>query len=240
MQSPFANIPPVVKNLLIINIIFFLAFLLIDHGSSLGPLSNYLAVYYFNSPRFYPWQVVTYMFMHGGFLHIFFNMFVLFQFGPIVEYSIGSKKFFNFYFICGIGAVALQMAVQAFEVHAITGGFTIPNPSTDPNFYLQYGDQAQKMYDIYLGGMVGASGAISGIMVGFAMLYPNMELMIMFIPVPVKAKYIIPGYLLLEVYLSVHQSTGDNVAHLAHIGGALVGFLMVKAMGLQKPNNNFY
>jgi membrane associated rhomboid family serine protease len=225
----FTNLPPVVKNLIIINILCFLPSLYFSHYFSANdPIAQLFGVYYFNSPNFRIWQVITYMFIHGGWLHIAFNMFVLFQFGPIVEYSIGSKRFFNLYFICGLGAIALQMLVQAVEVHAITGAFTLSNPSTDVNYYYQFGEHGQKMYDIYNGGMVGASGAIFGVMTAFGVLYPDMELMIMFIPVPVKAKYAIMGYIVFEIWLTVHQTQGDNVAHLAHLGGALFGFFLVK------------
>lgn len=242
MQSPFTNLPPVVKNLLIINILCFLPSAYLSHNFSIpgfDPMATWFGVYYFNSANFRVWQVLTYMFIHGGWLHIIFNMFVLFQFGPIVEYSLGSKRFFNMYFICGLGAIALQMLFQAVEVHAITGAFTIANPTTDPNDFYRYGAHAQKMYDIYTGGMVGASGAIFGIMIAFAMLYPNMELMIMFIPVPVKAKYAIMGYVLLELYLTINQTQGDNVAHLAHLGGALFGFLLIRFWRIKRPNS-FY
>lgn len=240
MQSPLTNLPPVVKNLLIINILCFLPSAYLSHNFSIpgfDPMGTWFGVYYFNSANFRVWQVLTYMFIHGGWLHIIFNMFVLFQFGPIVEYALGSKRFFNLYFICGLGAIALQMFAQALEVHAITGAFTIPNPTTDPNYFYQFGVHAQKMYDIYNGGMVGASGAIFGIMIAFAALFPNMELMIMFIPVPVKAKYAMLGYILLEVYLTFNQSQGDNVAHLAHLGGALFGFLLIKLWRVKKPNS---
>ncbi|MDB5024973.1 MAG: rhomboid family intrarane serine protease [Mucilaginibacter sp.] len=160
------------------------------------------------------------------------------MFGPILEYSIGSKRFFQLYFICGIGAVAIQMLVQAFQVHGITGGFMIAHPELDSSF-LQYGANAQKLYDIYNTPVVGASGAIFGLLVAFGMLYPNMEMMILFIPVPVKAKYIIPVYILVEIYLGFEQFGGDNVAHFAHLGGALFGFIMVKLWHLQRPNNYF-
>ncbi len=226
-QSPFANLTPVVKNLLIINIICFIPVLLIDHFRPDGPTATLFGAFYFNSPNFKPWQLITYMFMHGGWTHIFFNMFALFSFGPILEYALGSKRFFNLYFICGIGAVILQIIVQAVEVHAITGAFTISLPGVEAS-YTQYGDQAQKLYDIYHGPLVGASGAIFGLLVAFAMLYPNLEMMILFIPVPVKAKYIIPCYILLELYLGFSQFGGDNVAHFAHLGGALLGFIVVK------------
>ena len=233
--SPFANLTPVVKNLLIINIIFFIGFLLFDHGDPRGPVTTIFGVFYFNSPAFRPWQIITYMFMHGGFMHILFNMFALFSFGPTLEYSIGSKKFFNLYFICGIGAVILQMMVQAIQVHGIAGAFTIPQPGIDESYYRYGGQQFQKLYDIYHGPLVGASGAIFGLLVAFAMLYPNLELMIMFIPVPIKAKYIIPVYIVFELYSGFSQTAGDNVAHFAHLGGALIGFIMIKVWRLQGP-----
>jgi len=232
-QSPFANITPVVKNLLIINIIFFVAMYVLASRFDMG---KWFAVYYFDSPQFRPWQIITYMFMHANIGHIFFNMFALFMFGPILEYSLGSKKFFNFYFICGIGGVALQMLVQAFEVHAITGSFTLSHPELESS-YLAFGANAQKLYDIYNAQLVGASGAIFGILVAFGVLYPNMEMLIFFIPVPIKAKYIVSVYVLYEIYATFAQTSGDNVAHLAHLGGALFGFLLIKLWGIRGGNN---
>jgi membrane associated rhomboid family serine protease len=237
MQSPFSNLTPVVKNLLIINLICFIPSLVYTHGFSTNadPVSFYFGLHYFNAPGFGAWQIITYMFLHGGWAHILFNMFALFSFGPILEYSIGSKKFFTLYFICGIGAALLQLLVQAYEVHSMTGGITVVNPTLDVNYYYQFGEHGQKMFDIYLGSTVGASGAIFGVVVAFAMLYPNMELMILFIPVPVKAKYVIPVYCLFELFMGVEQFGGDNVAHFAHIGGALLGFIMIKIWDLKSP-----
>jgi membrane associated rhomboid family serine protease len=238
MQSPFANMPPVSKNLLIINILCFIPSLYYSHGFSgaADPVAEHFGVYYFNSPLFRPWQIITYMFLHGGWAHIIFNMFALYSFGTVVEYVMGSKRFLAFYFICGIGAIALQMIVQAYEVHAITGHLNIAAPELESS-YLAYGDQAQKLYDIYHGDMVGASGAIFGLLIAFGMIYPNAELMILFIPVPVKAKYIIPVYVLIELSLGVGQFGGDNVAHFAHLGGAILGFILVKAWHLQGPKD---
>ncbi|MGZ3832064.1 MAG: rhomboid family intramembrane serine protease, partial [Mucilaginibacter sp.] len=193
------------------------------------------------APDFRLWQIISYMFMHAGINHpehILFNMFALFMFGPILEYSIGSKRFLNIYVISGLGALLIQMLVQAIEVHGITGGFTISHPELESSF-LQFGPNAQKLFDIYNTPVVGASGAIFGIVVAFAMLYPNMEMMILFIPVPIKAKYIIPGYIVIELFSGIGQFSGDNVAHFAHIGGALFGFIMVKIWRLQRPNNFF-
>ncbi len=233
MQSPFANMPPVVKNLIIINIICFLPSLFYSHGFSgnSDPVAEHFGVYYFNSPLFRPWQVITHMFIHGGWVHIFFNMFVLFSFGPAVEYIMDSRRFLAFYFICGLGSIAMQMFVQAIEVHAVTGGITIPlNYANDPAVIA-------KLQAIYYVPMVGASGAIFGVMIAFGMLYPNVELMILFIPVPVKAKYIIPVLVLYELFLGVGQFGGDDVAHFAHLGGALLGFILVKAWHIQRPKD---
>jgi membrane associated rhomboid family serine protease len=229
-QSPFANLTPVVKNLLILNIIFFIATYIL--GARFD-MVRWLSVFYFDSPFFRPWQLVTYMFMHGGFTHIFFNMFALFMFGPILEYSLGSKKFFNLYFICGIGAILLQWLVQAIEVHNLVGSFTI---NMHQGFSVEV---VQKLEAIYNGPVLGASGAVFGLLVAFGMLYPNMELFLFFIPVPIKAKYIIPVYIVVELWLGVAQYGGDNVAHFAHLGGAIFGFLMIKIWHIKRPDNYF-
>lgn len=231
MQSPFSNLSPVVKNLLIINLLCFIPFVALSADQYDNLIVSHFALFYFDSPFFKPWQIITYMFLHGGWSHILFNMFALFSFGPIVEYSIGSKRFFNLYFICGLGAVFLQMLVQAFEVHAMTGSFMAAHLAiSDPGIIA-------KLQGIYDGPILGASGAIFGLLIAFGMLYPNMELMILFIPVPVKAKYIIPVYVIIELFLGISQFQGDNVAHFAHLGGALIGFILIKIWGLGNSNN---
>jgi rhomboid-like protein len=170
------------------------------------------------------------MFLHGGWTHILFNMFALFSFGPILEYALGSNRFFTLYFICGMGAALIQLLVQAIEVHSMTGGFII-------NETMQIADQVSmtKLAAIYYSPVVGASGAIFGLLVAFGMLYPDLELMIMFVPIPVKAKYIIPVYILIELFLGFGQFGGDNVAHFAHLGGALLGFILIKIWSLKGP-----
>lgn len=226
-QSPFANLTPVVKNLLILNLLCFIPFVVLSKDAY-DHLVRIVGLTYFNSPFFRPWQIITYMFFHGGWTHILFNMFALFSFGPIIEYAIGPKRFFNLYFICGIGAVVFQMIVQAFMIYHYTGGFSIPNPLEEAS-YLQYGAHAADIAGIYLAPVVGASGAIFGLLVAFGMLYPDLELMMLFIPVPIKAKYLVPGYIILEIWSSINPGVGDNVAHLAHLGGALLGFILIKA-----------
>lgn len=229
-------IPPVVKNLLIINVIFFVATYFLQSANI--NLTAWFGVFYFDSPFFYVWQILTYMFMHGSLLHIFSNMFGLFMFGGVLETRWGAKRFINFYLITGVGALAMQMGVQAFEVYQITGsafhGSSIENivSSLPPN-------QAQTLIGIYTTPMVGASGAIFGVLVAFGMLYPNTELMMIFFPVPIKAKYFIPLYIVFELYSGVANTPGDSVAHYAHLGGALLGFILVK-LWKDKDNNRFY
>lgn len=227
------NITPVVKNLLIINVIFFAATWLL--GQQGLQLEEYLAVFYFNSPFFKVWQPITYMFMHGSTMHIFFNMFALYSFGSILEAHWGGKRFINFYLITGLGALALQWGVQAFEVYQITGS-AINNLNTLSQNGMSLAD-VSTIKGIYFGPMVGASGAIFGLLVAFAVLYPNLEMYIMFIPVPVKAKYIIPVYIVIELFLGVARFEGDSIAHFAHLGGALIGFILVK---LWRNKNTYY
>lgn len=224
------NITPVVKNLLIINVIFFFATWLFEQQGI--NLTKYLAVFYFNSPFFNVWQPITYMFMHANMAHIFFNMFALYSFGSILEAHWGGKRFINFYLITGLGALALQWAVQAFEVYQITGSAV-----NDLATLSVSSEHVETLQGIYFGPMVGASGAIFGILVAFAMLYPNLEMYIMFIPVPVKAKYIIPVYIVIELFLGVAKFQGDSIAHFAHLGGALLGYILVK---LWKNKNTYY
>lgn len=230
-QSFFSNIPTVVKNLLIINVIFFIATLVFQNMGI--QLAYYLGAFYFNSPFFKIWQPITYMFMHGGWTHIFFNMFALYMFGPAIEYYMGSKRFFNYYFITGLGALALQMLVQAIEVHGILGSFIF-----DQN--IQYNltpENLQKIQAIYSEPMVGASGAIFGVLVAFGVLYSETSLYIMFIPIPVKAKYAVIGYIVVELYLGLSQHQGDSVAHFAHLGGALFGYILLKFWGTHRTND---
>ncbi|GAB1462453.1 rhomboid family intramembrane serine protease [Pedobacter sp.] len=236
------NIPPVVKNLLIINGIFFLAtWVFKEQGKDLADI---LGAHYFDSPKFRIWQPITYMFMHGSFQHIFFNMFGLFMFGGILEQRWAAKKFINFYLITGLGALALQWLVQGIELYQITGSFinhgnlpldTLAEGRFNP---AQFNEKtASTLYSVYFGTMVGASGAVFGIMTAFAVLFPNMELMLMFIPFPIKAKYFIPIYIVIELFLGVARIPGDTIAHFAHLGGALIGFILAR---IWKDKDRFY
>jgi len=237
------EIPPVVKNLLIINVLFFAATYVVQSKGI--NLAFYLGAFYYDSPLFKIWQPITYMFMHGGLAHIFFNMFALYMFGGILESRWGAKRFLNFYLITGLGALALQLLVQSVEVYNITGSVInhgavtvdLANDMAGVNLSTLTRAQSDTLMDIYTLPMVGASGAIFGLLVAFGMLYPNVELFIMFIPIPVKAKYIMPVYIVIELFLGVAKFQGDSVAHYAHLGGALLGFILVK---LWKDNNRYY
>lgn len=202
-SSGISDLPPVVKNLLIINALVFLLQLFAEN-SPYEEIVAYGQLMPFNSGFFKIWQPITYMFMHGGWSHIFFNMFTLWMFGRILENFWGSKRFLQFYIICGVAAGA---------AHLLTSD----------------------------GSAVGASGAIMGLMAAFAYLFPNTELYLMFIPIPVKAKYVLPALMAIDLFGGVYKTAGDNVAHWAHLGGALAGFLIVLFWNRSKGNRrNFY
>ncbi len=224
----FQQLTPVIKNLLIVNIIFYI-------GSQLVPVAyDYLAVYYPDSPYFKIWQVITHMFMHDGrnLGHIFFNMLSLVIFGPMIEHVLGSKRFLNFYLISGIGAWFLYTAVNAIQLYLATGSLA-PLHGMNGSEILALANTGNHEAINYLTPMLGASGAIYGVLLAFAYLFPNIPLQFLFIPVPVKAKYMIGGYILIEIYMSLSRP-GDSVAHLAHVGGALFGYLLLKLWRVRK------
>jgi membrane associated rhomboid family serine protease len=187
------SFPPIIKNLIIINVLVYLAQITLDRQLE---LTARLALYPINF-GFKPYQLATHMFAHspGSLFHILFNMFGLWMFGRVLENVWGSKRFLLFYFICGIGAAAAHLLIQEF-----TGDFSIA---------------------------LGASGAIMGIFAAFAYLFPNTELFIMFIPVPIKAKWAVLGLAALDLFGGIASFSNDNVAHFAHLGGALTGFILV-------------
>jgi membrane associated rhomboid family serine protease len=223
------NTRSVTFNLIVINFLFFFATML--HPQLMDLLSLH---YFFNthhyiaeSVGFQPFQVLSHMFMHAGWLHIIFNMWGLFMFGSILENVWGPKRFFTFYFITGFGAVILHMAVQMFLIYHGTG-------TVDPTIDMLNANV--NAASIYVSQTMGASGAIFGIATGFAMLFPNTELMIIPIPIPIKAKYLMPLYILAELFMGVRG--GDNVAHFAHLGGALFAFILIKIWG--RNRNTLY
>jgi membrane associated rhomboid family serine protease len=232
------NITPVVKQLLIINILFFICSYFVPAANEL------LALHYFESPAFQPWQPITHMFMHGNIMHIAFNMFALYSFGSMLEHFWGGKKFIFFYISCGLGAAVLHTLVNYLQYHH---GLTLLQEAGVSQDMIKailtegrYNEdilgiipksRLEDMFFAYNSPVVGASGAIYGLLVAFAFMFPNTELMLMFIPVPIKAKYFVPGLLCIDLVLGVGGNSlfggGDGIAHFAHIGGALIGFLMM-------------
>lgn len=205
------NIPTVTKNLLIINIVAFLV------SCVLSDLNSSFGLHFFLADDFHLFQFVTYMFMHGNFYHILMNMFMLWMFGTVIERVWGSQKFLVFYFVCGLGAACCQEVAQFFEIF-------LEARSQFSDFGLT------DMFSLGLphsGVTVGASGAIYGVLLAFGMLFPNERMFIIPIPFPIKAKWLITGSVVIEL-LSAMGTSNDGVAHLAHLGGMLFGFIMIK------------
>jgi len=210
---------PVVLNLIIINILAFLVQNLFTGFN----VTDWGALHYFSSRDFMPHQLITHMFLHGGMSHIFFNLFSLYMFGSTLENHIGSKRFLIFYLICGLGAGLLTQLTIPYSAEAFAKSVSGLGAASEHNLSIAQVVQAYK----HEYSMIGASGAIMGVMAAFAYLFPNTEMFIMFIPMPIKAKYVIPVFVLIDLFGGINPSAGDNVAHFAHLGGALVGFLLV-------------
>jgi membrane associated rhomboid family serine protease len=259
--------PPVVKNLIYLNIIMFLATIVLKSKFQID-LNELLGAHYYQSQFFHKYQVVTYLFMHENIMHIFFNMFGLWMFGKVLETVWGSQRFFIYYFVTGIGAILVNMLVQHFEFRHIAE--LVQNYNQHPSFELfdnivnkyvstpsdylkgfisrfQFNptdigniDESrfitqkllQEIYDVPT---IGASGAIFGVLLAFGMLFPNTELMLLFPPIPIKAKYFVIGYGAIELYSGLSQP-GSDIAHFAHLGGMLFGFILIKYWNSKRTN----
>lgn len=263
--------PPVVKNLLIINGILFLATNVFKGSLGLN-LENYLALYYFESPNFRIWQLITHLFMHGDMMHIFSNMLALWMFGAVLENFFGSKKFLEYYILTGLGAAILHMGVQYLEISPLLHHVNeyAANPSigkfsdfitNDVPEYLQPQfnqvlnfwqsnpnsieakknsvEIARQLSDIKLNiPTVGASGAVFGLLLAFGMMFPN-ALIYLYFFLPIKAKYFVFFYGLFELYSGIANNPSDNVAHFAHLGGMIIGFILIKAWKIKRPGDYF-
>jgi rhomboid-like protein len=196
----FRNMPPVTRNLLLVNVIMFIASLINEEF-----MVSTFAMFYPASPFFRWWQPVTHMFMHGGWWHIMFNMYSLVMFGMVVERVLGTKKYLIFYFLTGLGAVAFHTCVEWLEINYMGGSIT------------------KAMYTP----MVGASGAIYGVLVAFAMLYPEAKLTLIFPPITLNAKWWVIIFIAIELFTGI-SGTQVGVAHFAHLGGALFGWLLIR------------
>ncbi len=244
MNGPFGGIPLVVKNLLIINVLALLAGFVFQSSLDLD-LNRILGLYYFRSDSFSPYQIVTHMFMHGGIFHLFFNMIALFMFGRVLESVWGSKRFFIYYFFTGLGAAALHTLVNFIEVQSLLAKLTPEQieivKNQGPELWASgrnYLDESMAAYNRALNiPTVGASGAVFGVLLAFGMLFPNTQLMLIIPPIPIKAKYFVIIYGVLELYLGFTKP-GSNIAHFAHLGGMLFGFILIKYWN--KTGRTFY
>lgn len=206
----FNAMPPVVKNLLILNGLMFLATIAFE-GMGID-LNKTLGLFYFESDYFHPYQFVTHMFMHGSLLHIFSNMFALWMFGMRLENYWGPKRFLFFYFFCGLGAASIHSLVNYFEIQQLA-------QTADPEMLMAIKNIPT----------VGASGAVFGVLLAFGMIFPNTQLMLLFPPIPIRAKYFVFFYAIFELYAGISSlNGGSNIAHFAHLGGMLFGYILVK------------
>lgn len=264
---------PIVKQLLVLNIIMFL-------GSWMIPTANDIfALHYWGDDNFRVWQLVTHMFMHGGVFHIFFNMFALVSFGSVLEHYWGARKFLFFYFSCGLGAAALQLGITHLEIQDMLAQasslhlspeleHTVLNLVLDDGQFIKGSvfeenlipvlEEAGRLPKLNQAGfdalfqaaihaqtpMVGASGAIYGLLVAFAFMFPMAELAMLFIPIPIKAKYFVPGLITLDILAGINGSSlfgsgaSGGVAHFAHIGGAVIGFIIMWSWRYSKFGKN--
>lgn len=257
----FKVLPPVVKNIIIINLLFFLATYAFENVFQID-LYKYLAFYYVGSSHFSPYQFITYMFMHGGMAHIFFNMFAVWMFGSALENVWGPKRFLIYYFATGIGAAVIHTLALWYEIapvqHAVSlyyenpsiesfsaliqnnfSGYYSPfkldefitswqmNPNS-PDYIQQSINNASELLQAKIDvPTVGASGAVFGVLLAFGMLFPNSLIYIYFL-IPIKAKWFVIIYGAIELYSGISNNAGDNVAHFAHLGGMIFGFLLIK------------
>ena len=242
----FNMLPVVVKNLLIINGLFFLATIGLDKANIID-LNQILGMHYFTSPLFKPYQLVTYMFMHANFMHLFFNMFALWMFGYILENFWGPKKFLIYYFVTGIGAMMVQMAVNYFQISHLQATMSAEQISMVMNEGYKVALLDKNYLDPLMGELnnlingvtIGASGSVFGILLAFGMMFPNTMIYVYF-AIPVKAKWFVVIYGAIELISGVANASGDNVAHFAHLGGMLFGFILIMYWKNKNKKRNLY
>jgi membrane associated rhomboid family serine protease len=240
----FFGLPPVVKNIIMLNILMFL---LTWAGRSVFgiDLNDVLGIYFPKSEQFKPLQIVTHMFMHGDFFHILFNMYALYIFGQVLETVWGPKRFFIYYIVCGLGAALTHETVIAFQYAHLANSMSpeslqavLTEGTTMFKQGLPFADPEMLKLQMLLNTpTIGASGAIFGVLLAFGVLFPNTQLMLLFPPIPIRAKYLVLGYGALELYLAVTQP-GSNIAHAAHLGGMLFGYILIKYW--RKTTNTLY
>ncbi|MBF72153.1 MAG: rhomboid family intramembrane serine protease [Flavobacteriales bacterium] len=245
------RISPTVKQLLIINVIFYF-------GSSFSLNTEFIyslfSLHFPENPEFKFWQLLTHMFMHGGILHLAFNMFALWMFGSAIESIFGSRRFLFFYLTCGLGAAIAQISFLYYSFYSnldllLNSGYeqqTVLNLLMEGKYNTSWvnilGQEGLMSFNTsFLSTMVGASGAIMGVLVAFGMFFPESKLMLIFFPVPVKAKYFIPGIILLDLFSAITGQaifSPSNTAFIAHLGGAFTGFLIMYYWKKNQFNRN--
>ncbi len=234
-RSGLNQIPPVIRGLLIINVLLFLLSAFLKQTGTMD-LESRFGLFYFSSEFFRPYQLVTHLFMHHNLSHLFFNMYALWLFGQIIERKWGAERTFIYYFATGFGAMGLHSFVVFLQLQSLQNQMNpeqihiIMNEGAKVfQEGMNYMDPLMGEYNLLLNiPVLGASGAVFGILLAFGMLFPNVELFLFFIPIPIKAKYLVFGYGLLELILGLYNAAGDNVAHFAHLGGMIFGFILIK------------
>jgi len=230
----FFGLPPVVKNLIMVNVLMLLGYYAVKYALGVDILGD-LGLYFPKSENFKPFQILTHLFMHGGIWHLFFNMYALFIFGMVLENVWGPKRFLTYYLVCGLGAALVHESVIAFEYTKLVNAISSENLQLVLNEGTAYFNKGQvftepamqKLQLLLNTPTVGASGAVFGILLAFGVLFPNTQLMLLFPPIPIKAKYFVLIYGAIELYLAFTQP-GSNIAHAAHLGGMLFGYILIR------------
>jgi len=234
MNRIFGDLPPVVKNLIIINAIMLLLMYAVKAMSGVD-LNAILGLYFPKSDNFRSWQIVTHMFMHGSFIHLFLNMFALWMFGRVLEQVWGPKRFLVYYLVTGLGAAFTFELVQWIQYNKVMATLSPEQLQYVYDSGSEVFSQGKNFSDIQMGKLnallnvpvVGASGAVYGVLLAFGVLFPNTQLMFIFPPIPVKAKYVVIGYAAIELYSAI-TAPGSGIAHSAHLGGMIFGYLLIR------------
>ena len=244
-RSLWASIMPVTKHLLIINLVVWLATIVLRQRG-IVELNDWFGLHFWKGSDFNVFQLFTYMFMHADFSHIFFNMFSLWMFGSLLERALGSKRYLFYYISCGLGAALVQEVVWQFSWQSILQSFVAGGASMSIDDIINgvNAGHADFTMDAFYNSLVtiGASGAVFGLLLAFGVIFPNIPLYLFFIPIPIKAKWMVIGYGIIELFFGVTH-TMSGVAHYAHLGGMLAGIIMIlywKHNGTLMRGNGFY
>ena len=245
-QSPFASLPPVTKNLLIINFIFWLAGVALPNIFPNLNIVDVLGLHYWQSEKFNIAQLFTYLFLHGGFSHMFFNMFAVYMFGSTIENYWGSKRYLIFYAITGLGAGIVQQLIWTMDFYPLMSALNLGVENNSAAALLAFESELRSIFSfgslesasaldiLHMKNLIanslitiGASGAVFGLLFAFGWLFPEVRMMLLFLPIPIPARIFVAIYAIVELFLGVANFSGDNIAHFAHLGGMLFGWLII-------------